>query len=113
VALGASASFTVRALVGAGYADVSEHWPMLIANGFANAVAFGMMFGALGLLGASRATVVLTLEAVFTVILAIIFLDESLALIQIVGAVAVLSAAVTVAGANPEPLAETEAASAP
>jgi drug/metabolite transporter (DMT)-like permease len=113
VALGASASFTVRALLGAGYASTAGHWPMLIGNGFANALAFGMMFGALGLLGPSRATVVLTLEAVFTVILSRIFLDETLAVVQLVGAVCVLAAAVTVARSNTEPVAETEAVSAP
>ncbi len=112
VALGASASFTVRALLGAGYASTAGHWPMLIANGAANAVAFGMMFGALGLLGPSRATVVLTLEAVFAVILSRIFLDESLAAIQLVGAVAVLAAAVNVARLKAE-VVEPEAITAP
>lgn len=113
VALGASASFTVRALVGAGYAATAGHWPMLIANGFANALAFGMMFGALGLLGPSRATVVLTLEAVFAVILSRMFLDESLAPIQLLGAIAVLAAAITVARSAPDVIAEPEAVSAP
>lgn len=114
VALGASASFTVRALVGAGYASTAGHWPMLIGNGFANAVAFGMMFGALGLLGPSRASVVLTLEAVFTVILSRLLLDETLTGIQLLGAVAVLAAAVTVAAKGQDKeLVETEAASAP
>jgi drug/metabolite transporter (DMT)-like permease len=113
VALGASASFTVRALIGVGYATTAGHWPMLIANGAANAVAFGMMFGALGLLGPSRATVVLTLEAVFTVILARVFLDESLAPIQLVGAAAVLAAAVTVARFKAEVVTEPEATVAP
>ncbi|MDP1792829.1 MAG: DMT family transporter, partial [Acidimicrobiales bacterium] len=97
VALGASASFTIRALLGAGYASTAGHWPELIANGAANALAFGMMFGALGLLGPSRATVVLTTEAVFTVILSVLILNESLAPEQLVGAVAVLVAAVVVA----------------
>jgi drug/metabolite transporter (DMT)-like permease len=111
VALGASASFTLRALVGAGYASTAGHWPELIANGTANALAFGMMFGCLGLLGPSRATVVLTTEAVFTVILSVLILDESLAPLQLVGAVAVLAAAVTVAmTSQQEKVIETEAA---
>lgn len=113
VALGASASFTVRALLGAGYAATAGHWPALVGNGVANALAFGMMFAALSLLGPSRATVVLTLEAVFTVILAIVFLDESLAAIQVLGAMAVLAAAVAVASSSAEPVAETEASVAP
>jgi drug/metabolite transporter (DMT)-like permease len=111
VALGASASFTLRALVGAGYASTAGHWPELIANGTANALAFVMMFGCLGLLGPSRATVVLTTEAVFTVILSVLILDESLAPLQLVGAVAVLAAAVTVAmTSQQEKVIETEAA---
>ncbi len=97
VALGASASFTLRALLGAGYAATAGHWPELLVNGAANAVAFGMMFTCLGLLGPSRATVVLTTEAVFTVILSVLILNESLAPVQLVGAVAVLAAAVSVA----------------
>ena len=114
VALGASSSFTIRALIGAGYASTAGHWPELIANGAANALAFGMMFGALGLLGPSRATVVLTTEAVFTVILSVVILRETLAPLQLVGAVAVLVAAVVVASSNqPDGLVETEATSAP
>ena len=91
------------------------HWPMLIGNGIANAVAFGMMFGALGLLGPARASVVLTLEAVFTVILATTLLNESLSVIQLAGAVLVLGAAVTVASSRRVPTedAEAEVASAP
>ena len=73
------------------------HWPLLIGNGFANAVAFGAMFAALGLLGPARAAVVLTLEAVFAVILSTILLDESISALQLIGAVGVLAAAVTVA----------------
>jgi drug/metabolite transporter (DMT)-like permease len=97
VAFGACVSFTLRAVVGPGYAETAGHWPELVGNGVANAVAFGMMFSALGLLGAARTTVVLTTEAVFAVILSVLLLDESLAPLQIVGAVAVLGAAITVA----------------
>ena len=113
VALGASASFTVRAIFGAGYAATAGHWPVLIGNGFANALAFGMMFTALNLLGPSRATVVLTLEAVFTVILSVVILHETLAVVQLIGAVGVLAAAVTVASSSGEPVVETELPVAP
>ena len=110
VALGASASFTVRALVGAGYAATAGHWPVLLGNGAANALAFGMMFTCLGLLGPSRATVVLTTEAVFTVILSVVILHETLAPVQLVGAAAVLVAAVSVAATKPDAeVVETEA----
>jgi drug/metabolite transporter (DMT)-like permease len=113
IALGASASFTVRAIVGPGYAATAGHWPVLIGNGFANALAFWMMFVALGALGPARASVVLTLEAVFTVILATTVLHESISVVQLVGAVGVLAAAVTVASSTGQPLAETEAVPAP
>jgi drug/metabolite transporter (DMT)-like permease len=109
VALGASASFTVRALVGAGYASTAGHWPLLIGNGAANAVAFGMMFGALGLLGAARASVVLTLEAVFTVLLATTILHESISPIQLVGAAGVLAATIVIATSSQQREATTEA----
>ena len=114
VAIGASASFTVRAIVGAGYAATAGHWPVLVGNGFANALAFSMMFVALGMLGPARASVVLTLEAVFTVILSRFLLHESLTVIQLVGAVLVLGAAVTVAAkSQPDDVVETEAEYAP
>lgn len=113
VALGASASFTVRAIVGAGYSATAGHWPILIGNGLANAVAFGMMFACLGLLGPARASVVLTTEAVFTVILSYLILHEDLSAIQMVGAVGVLAAAVTVARSSSPEVVETEAPIAP
>lgn len=113
VALGASASFTVRALIGPGYATVHGHWPILMGNGLANAFAFGAMFAALGLLGPARAAVVLTLEAVFAVILSTRLLNESISLVQLVGAVGVLVAAVTVARMATPAVAETEATAAP
>jgi drug/metabolite transporter (DMT)-like permease len=113
VALGASASFTVRALVGAGYAATAGHWPILVGNGLANALAFGMMFAALGLIGPARASVVLTTEAVFTVILSFVILHEPLSGIQLLGAVGVLAAAVTVARSGSREVTEPEAAVAP
>jgi drug/metabolite transporter (DMT)-like permease len=109
VALGASASFTVRAIVGAGYASTAGHWPILLGNGLANALAFGMMFAALGMLGPARASVVLTLEAVFTVILSFVILHESLSAIQMLGALGVLAAAVAVARSSAPEVVEEEA----
>jgi drug/metabolite transporter (DMT)-like permease len=113
VALGASASFTVRALVGAGYASTAGHWPILLGNGLANALAFGMMFAALGLIGPARASVVLTMEAVFTVILSFVILHENLAALQMLGAVGVLAAAITVARSSAPDVVEEEVAAAP
>jgi drug/metabolite transporter (DMT)-like permease len=113
VALGASASFTVRAVVGAGYAATAGHWPILVSNGLANALAFGMMFAALGLLGPARASVVLTTEAVFTVVLSFVILHEPLSGLQLLGAAGVLAAAVTVARSGTREVTEPEAVVAP
>jgi drug/metabolite transporter (DMT)-like permease len=113
VALGASTSFALRAFVGAGYAATSGHWPILIGNGLANALAFGMMFAALGLIGPARASVVLTTEAVFTVILSFVILHEPLSGIQLLGAAGVLAAAVTVARSAAPEVTEPEAVVAP
>lgn len=111
VALGAAASFVTLAVVGPGYGDVPGHVPALLGVGTANAVAFGLTFAALARLGASRASVVLTLEAVFTVLLSTVVLDESLAFLQLVGAAAVLVAAATVFASQQKPeLVEREAA---
>ena len=82
---------------------------MLVGNGMANALAFGMMFAALGLLGPARASVVLTLEAVFTVILSTTVLHESISPLQLVGAVGVLRAAVAVASSSSQSEAAVEA----
>jgi drug/metabolite transporter (DMT)-like permease len=113
VALGACTSFTVRAIAGPGYAATAGHWPVLVGNGFANALAFWMMFVTLSLLGPARASVVLTLEAVFTVILGTTVLHESVSPLQLVGAAAVLVAAVTVAGSRARAVVETEATVSP
>lgn len=102
VALGAAVSFVTLAVTGPGYADVAGHLPALLGVGTANAIAFGLTFAALARLGAARASVVLTLEAVFTVILSAVVLDESLAPLQLVGAAAVVVAAATVVGSRNE-----------
>jgi drug/metabolite transporter (DMT)-like permease len=86
---------------------------MLIGNGFANAAAFGMMFVCLALLGPARATVILTLEAVFTVILSTTVLHQPITAWQLFGAVGVLTAAVVVASKGDPKVVETEAAVAP
>ena len=101
VALGASASFLTRAVLTGGLDATAGHWPVLLGNGLANAVAFGAMFAALRRLGPSRTSVVLTLEAVFAVTLAALVLDEPLTALQILGAAAVLGAAIVIARAKP------------
>jgi drug/metabolite transporter (DMT)-like permease len=102
VALGAATTCALRAVAGPGYAATAGHWPALVGNGLANVAAFGLMFVALDRLGAARASVVFTLEAVFTMILSALVLHDSLAPLQVVGAAAVLTAAATVLGSQQE-----------
>lgn len=96
VALGAGASFVIQVLLGPGFAHASGNWPALVGTGVANAVGFGLMYEALRHIGAARVSVVLTLEAVFTVLLTALFLGDKLAPLQLAGAAAVLVAAAIV-----------------
>lgn len=104
VSLGAGASFLAQVVVGPRFAEASGNWPALAAVGLANAVGMGLTFIALRRLGTSRGAVVLTLEAVFTVILSALVLDDTLGPLQVLGAAAVLFAAATVR--SPEQAAE-------
>lgn len=103
VALGAAASFVVRVIIGPGFEHASGNWPALIGTGVANAVGFGLMYEALRHISAARVSVVLTLEAVFTVLLTAVFLDDTLAPLQIAGAAAVLVAAAIVGRSQQQP----------
>ncbi|HET9730851.1 MAG TPA: EamA family transporter, partial [Acidimicrobiia bacterium] len=69
----------------------------LCGNGLATALAFTLFFVALGRMGPTRTGIVMTLEAVFGIVLIAIFLSESVSAIVVVGGVAVLSGAVLAA----------------
>lgn len=97
VALGAAISFLARALVGGGLQPVDGHLPLLLGNGLATASAFFFMFAGLRRLGPTPTAVVMTLEALFAIVLAGIFLDEALGPLQVVGGAAVLAATVIIA----------------
>jgi drug/metabolite transporter (DMT)-like permease len=92
VALGAGLSLLARALVTADFQAPGDDLPAMLANGAATAVAFTCMFAALRRLGAGPTAIVLTLEAVFSVVLAGLFLDETLRGLQLLGGVAILAA---------------------
>jgi len=96
VAVGASASLLTRAALLHGIHVRPGHWPELIAYGAATAAAFTLMFAALRRIGSSRTAVVMTLEAVFAIVLAAIFLHERISAAQAVGGVAILAAAVII-----------------
>jgi drug/metabolite transporter (DMT)-like permease len=95
-ALGASASLLTYATV-AGQIDVpSDRWAHFLVYGAATASAFAFMFSALRRIGPQRTSVLLTLEAVFAIVLAAIFLDEALGTAQALGGACVLAGAIII-----------------
>jgi drug/metabolite transporter (DMT)-like permease len=106
-AVGASASLLTFAAV-AGEVNVpADRWWQLLIYGGATASAFAFMFAALRRLGSQRTSVLLTLEAVFAIVLAAIFLDEGLGLAQALGGAGVLAAAVIISLTPLRPPVET------
>ncbi len=71
-------------------------------------VAILAFFAGLRLLGPTATSVLSTAEPVVTVVLALVFLDESLGLTQLVGGVLVLGAVAVLALAQRRPIAEAE-----
>lgn len=69
----------------------------LVGNGAATAIAFALFFVVLGRIGPTRTAIVMAMEAVSGVVLAAIFLDESVKPIVAAGGVAVLAGAVVAA----------------
>lgn len=113
VAGGAALSFLIRGLVGGSLVWPAGRWLALTANGFATAAAFGLMFAALKRIGPGPTAVVMTLEAVFAVILAALFLGESITPIQTVGGLTVLAAAAVMSRRRAVAEATTEVPTAP
>jgi len=108
-AVGASASLlTFAAIAGEVHVPVDRWWQLLIYGG-ATASAFAFMFAALRRLGSQRTSVLLTLEAVFAIVLAAIFLGEGLAAAQAIGGAAVLAAAIIISLTPVRPRVETAA----
>ncbi len=95
-AVGAAASLLTFALVEGQLQVPTDRWWQLLIYGGATAAAFAFMFAALRRLGSQRTSVLLTLEAVFAIVLAAIFLDEGLGAAQAVGGAAVLAAAIII-----------------
>lgn len=96
-AFGCGVGQLVRGLVDGSLESPAGHLPELLGNGVVTAAAFAGMFAALPLLGPSRTSVVMTLEAVFAIVLAAAFLGEELGALQVVGGAAILAGAVLVA----------------
>jgi drug/metabolite transporter (DMT)-like permease len=97
MALGAGLSFFVRAVVTGALRWPGSHLPAAAGNGLATASAFALLFAAMRLLGPTRTSVVMTLEAFFAIVLAAVFLGEGLKPLQAVGGAAILMATALVA----------------
>ena len=108
VALGAGLAQLARAVTTGDLQAVGGHWPEMLLNGLATAAAFGLMFAALRRIGPSPTAVVMTLEAVSAIVLAAIFLDETLSPLQLGGGAAILVATLLV-GLTRDPAVEAEA----
>jgi drug/metabolite transporter (DMT)-like permease len=85
----------------------------LVANGVATAAAFTLFFMVLGRIGPTRTGICMALEAVTGIVLAAIFLGESVRPIVAIGGVAVLSGAVLAALVSPAPIEALERSSPP
>jgi drug/metabolite transporter (DMT)-like permease len=92
--MGTGLSLLVRGGVLDRLALPSGRWPTIAGYALANAVAFGLMFAALRRLGPTRTSVLLTIEVAATVVLAAVFLDETLRPIQLAGGAAIAAGAV-------------------
>ncbi|HMC51642.1 MAG TPA: DMT family transporter, partial [Acidimicrobiales bacterium] len=114
VAGGAALSLLGRGLLTGELRSPSGHLPGLVAYGLETAVAFALMFLALARIGASRTSVVMTLEALFAVVLGAAVLGETLTAGQVVGGAAILAATAVIAltrvGLGEPPGARAEAA---
>lgn len=100
VALFCAITHLVRGGVTGAMQSPAGHWPALIGNGVATASAFAFMFAGLRLLGPSRTAVVMTLEALFAILLGALFLDEPLGFLQLAGGGAILAGAMVIGTAG-------------
>ena len=101
VALGAGVVNVARGVATAQLTNPSGRLLELAVYGAATAVAFTLTFAAMNLIGAARVAVVMTLEAASSVIMAAVFLGESVGLGQALGGVMVLGAAIVIARGQP------------
>jgi drug/metabolite transporter (DMT)-like permease len=113
-ALGASAGvLTVGVVRGQLVAPSGSTLAALLANGVATAAAFTLFFVTLGRIGATRTAIVMSLEAVFGVVLTAIFLSESVKPVVAFGGALVLTGAVLAALAAPARVEQRETGTVP
>jgi len=103
VSLGAGASFLTFGVAAGSLNGPDGHLAAMAGNGLATASAFVLLFAALRLIGATRTSVVMTLEAFFAIVLAAAFLGESISPLQGLGGGAILAATALVAVRRPIP----------
>jgi drug/metabolite transporter (DMT)-like permease len=97
VAAGAAGSSAVRGAATSSLEYPGGHVLQIVAYGAVTAVAFSLTFAALSRIGASHTAVVMTLEAVSTVVLAGLLLGESISVGQACGGLAIVGAAAVIA----------------
>ena len=96
VSVGAAVGVTVRGMALGGLEVPTGAWLRVAGAGTASAFAFGLLFAALGRIGASRTAIVLNVEAVAAIVLGALFLHEHLVPVQLLGAAAVIGVAIWV-----------------
>jgi drug/metabolite transporter (DMT)-like permease len=94
VAAGVATSMLVRGAVTASLVSPGRHLIPLLLNGLASAGAFALMFAGLRRIGPRRTAIVMTLEAVFAIVLAALFLGEGIGPLQLAGGTAILAATI-------------------
>lgn len=97
VSIGASISNLGRGAVMQQLVNPSDRALEIVLYGAASSVAFTLMFAAMSRIGAARVAVVMTLELVASVVMAAVFLGESVNVLEGVGGVGVLAAAIVIA----------------
>ncbi|MEY2423887.1 MAG: hypothetical protein QOI95_3954 [Acidimicrobiaceae bacterium] len=112
VSIGASSSNLARGALSGQLVDPSGRTLEIILYGAATAVAFTLTFAAMNRIGAARVAVVMTLEAVASVVMAAVFLGESMTGVQVIGGIAVLAGAVVIARSQPSTTATAAAPAA-
>lgn len=113
-AIGASAGVTLFGAARGQLEMPSGHaLAALVANGFVTAAAFTLFFMVLDRIGPTRTGICMALEAVTGIVLAAIFLGESVRPVVAIGGVAVLAGAVLAALVTPGPIEALERSSPP
>jgi drug/metabolite transporter (DMT)-like permease len=97
VALGAGSSFLLQGIWRGELGGAAGYGPALAGNAAASAAAFGLLFAALRRLGASRTSVMMTLESLSAIVLARLFLGEPVGPLQMAGGAAILLGATLIA----------------